>query len=98
MAKEILIKPIISEKSELLSEGLSQYSFVVNKKSNKVEIGKAVESLYSVNVVSVNTLIMPGKNKTRNTRTGVRKGRINTYKKAIITLAEGESIDYFGDV
>ena len=98
MAKEILIKPIISEKSEMLSEGLSQYSFVVNKKCNKVEIGKAVEAMYSVSVVSVNTLVMPSKNKTRNTRTGVRKGRVSTYKKAIVTLSEGESIDYFGDV
>lgn len=98
MAKDILIKPIISEKSETLSESLSQYSFVVNKKANKVEIGKAVEEMYSVNVTSINTLIMPSKNKTRNTRTGVRKGRISTYKKAIVTLGEGESIDYFGDV
>ncbi len=98
MAKDILIKPIISEKSETLSESLSQYTFVVNKKANKVEIGKAIEDMYSVNVTSVNTLVMPSKNKTRNTRTGVRKGRISTFKKAIVTLNEGESIDYFGDV
>ena len=98
MAKDILIKPIISEKSETLSENLSQYTFVVNKKANKVEIGKAIEDMYSVNVTSVNTLVMPSKNKTRNTRTGVRKGRISTFKKAIVTLNEGESINYFGDV
>lgn len=98
MAKDILIKPIISEKSEILSDKLSQYSFVVNKTVNKVEIGKAVEATYNVSVKSVNTLIMPGKAKSRNTRSGVRKGRINTYKKAIVTLNDGESIDYFGDL
>ena len=98
MAKEILIKPIISEKAELLSEGLNQYSFVVNRKANKLEVRKAVEELYSVNVASVNTMIMPAKAKNRNTRSGLIKGRVSSFKKAIITLADGEEIDFFGDI
>jgi len=98
MAKTILIKPIITEKAEILSEKLNQYSFVVDKKSNKIEIKKAVENMYSVNVSSVNTMLMPSKSKNRNTRSGILKGRVSSYKKAIITLAEGEEIDFFGDI
>ncbi len=98
MAKEILIKPIISEKAELLSEGLNQYSFVVNKNANKIEVRNAVESMYNVNVASVNTMVMPAKAKNRNTRSGLIKGRVSSFKKAIITLADGEEIDFFGDI
>ena len=98
MAKDILIKPIISEKAESLSENLGQYSFVVNKKANKIEIQKAIESLYNVNVASVNTIVMPAKAKSRNTRSGMIKGRVSSYKKAIVTLSEGEEIDFFGDI
>ncbi len=98
MAKKILIKPIISEKAERLAETLGQYSFVVNKEANKVEIRKAVEKFYNVTVDSVNTSVMPAKAKTRNTRAGVQKGRIKSYKKAIVKLAVGEEIDFFGDI
>ena len=96
--KKILIKPIISEKAELLSGNEGQYSFVVNKSANKIEIRKAVEAMYSVNVSSVNTLVMPRKSKTRNTKSGVLKGNISSYKKAIVKLANGEEIDFFGEV
>lgn len=98
MAKTILIKPIISEKSEKLSEGLGKYSFVVARKANKVEIRKAVEDMYSVNVQSVNTMVILGKLKSRNTKSGVIKGSKSSYKKAIITLENGEEIDYFGEI
>ena len=98
MAKTILIKPIITEKAEQLSEARNQYSFVVDRKSNKIEIKKAVEALYNVSVSSVNTLIMPGKTKSRNTKSRVIKGRISGYKKAVVTLATGEEIDFFGDI
>jgi len=97
MARYTLVKPLISEKSEQLTEKLGQYSFIVDKKANKVEIGKAVETLYNVNVVAVNTSVIPGKNKTRYTKSGLLKGRKPSYKKAIITLADGESIDFFGE-
>ncbi len=98
MQKLVLIKPIISEKSERLSDKLSQYSFVVHKKSNKVEIRKAVEKMYSVSVVSVNTINMPAKAKVRNTKSGMVKGRTSAFKKAIVTLADGEELDFFGDI
>lgn len=98
MDKQVLIKPIISEKSETLSGDLNQYSFMVERKCNKIEIRKAVEKTYSVNVSAVNTMVMPGKSKTRNTKSGVLKGRVSPYKKAIVTLADGEEIDFFGDI
>ncbi len=98
MGKRVLIKPIISEKAEILSSEKSQYSFIVNKKANKTEIRKAVQDMYSVKVASVNTLTMPGKSKTRNTRSGVLKGNISSYKKAVVKLQEGEEIDFFGEV
>lgn len=96
--KIILLKPLITEKADTLSEGKNQYSFIVDKTANKIEIKKAVESLYTVNVESVNTMVIPGKRKTRNTKRGVLHGRKPSYKKAIITLAEGDNIDFFGDI
>lgn len=98
MAKEILIKPIITEKAEGLSENLSTYSFVVNRKANKIEVKKAVEAAYNVTVASVNTMVVPGKTKTRTTKTGVQKGMKPAYKKAMVTLLPGEEIDLFGDL
>lgn len=96
--KNILIKPIISEKSEILSESVGHYTFLVMKKANKVEIKKAVESMYNVNVDSVNTIIMPAKRKTKSTRGGIQRGSKPAFKKAIVKLTEGEEIDFFGDI
>jgi large subunit ribosomal protein L23 len=96
--KTILVKPLITEKADTLSEKKTQYSFIVEKTANKIEIKKAVEQLYTVNVESVNTTIIPGKRKTRNTKKGVLHGRKSSYKKAIVTLASGETIDFFGDI
>ncbi len=98
MYKEILVKPLITEKAENLSEELVKYSFVVNKGANKLEIKDAVEKLYSVTVKNVNTMIMPGKSKVRNTKSGIQRGRKPDFKKAIVTLSEGEEIDFFGDI
>jgi large subunit ribosomal protein L23 len=98
MANTILIKPLITEKTEMLSDSLNQYTFVVDKKANKVEIKKAVEEMYNVAVESVNTIIMPGKEKSRSTKSGILRGRQPSVKKAIVTLTEGEEIDFFGDI
>ena len=98
MAKTILIKPIITEKAEQLSEQLNQYSCVVNRKSSKIEIKNAVQKMYDVKVASVNTAIMPAKTKNRNTKSGLIRGHVSAYKKAVITLAEGQEIDFFGDI
>ena len=98
MAKQILIKPVITEKADSLSEKQGKYSFVVNKDANKIEIKKAVRERYNVEVKSVNTMVMPGKSKSRNTRRGVTRGRVSSYKKAIVTLAPGETINFYGDI
>lgn len=98
MAREILIKPIISEKAEQLSEERNKYTFVVDKQANKIQIRKAIEEMYGVTVNAVNTMVMPGKNKSRFTKTGVQKGRQASFKKAIVTLAQGEEIDFFSDI
>ncbi|NUQ25232.1 MAG: 50S ribosomal protein L23 [Saprospiraceae bacterium] len=98
MAKRILIKPIISEKADRLTSKVSQYSFVVDKKANKIEIKNAIEAMYGVNVASVNTMVMPAKVKQRSTKAGVVQGRVSAFKKALITLASGEEIDFFGNI
>ena len=97
MAQNILLKPIITEKAEALSEENNKYSFIVAKKANKLEIRKAVEEKYSVKVARVNTLVMPSKAKSRNTKSRVLIGRVPSYKKAIISLKDGETINFFGD-
>lgn len=98
MAKEILIKPLITEKSEVLATKGNQFAFIVNRNSNKIEIRKAIEKMYSVQVLAVNTMVMPSKAKNRNTRAGFIRGRVSAYKKAYITLAPGETIDLYGEI
>jgi len=98
MAKQILIKPVITEKADALSDKLGKYTFVVNKDANKIEIKKAIAELYNVEVAKVNTMIMPGKAKNRNTKAGVIKGRVSGFKKAVVTLVPGETINFFGDI
>lgn len=94
MIHTILVKPVVSEKANELS-ALGKYTFVVAKKANKIEIGKAIEKMYNVNVASVNTFVMPVKVVTRSGRSGVMKGVKPAFKKAIVTLASGETIDIF---
>lgn len=98
MAKRILIKPLITEKTDLLNDSLNQVTFVVDKKANKIEIRKAVESRYNVAVTSVNTGIMPGKLRVRFTRDGLQRGRLRGFKKAVVTLAPGDEIDLYGEL
>ncbi|MBP8238678.1 MAG: 50S ribosomal protein L23 [Saprospiraceae bacterium] len=98
MGKIVLVKPILTEKADALSEKLSQYTFIVDRKVNKLEIKKAVEAMYNVAVDGVNTTVIPGKAKNRNTKKGVVKGQKPAYKKAIVTLAKGEEIDLFGNI
>lgn len=98
MAKSILIKPVVSEKAELLSEKRTQYTFVVTKTANKIEIRKAVEARYGVSVDRVNTVIVPGKTKNRSTKSGIIRGRVAAFKKAIVTLTEGETIDLYNEI
>jgi large subunit ribosomal protein L23 len=94
----ILIKPIITEKMTALGEKLKRYGFVVDKSANKLQIKKAVEEMYNVDVQEVNTMRYSGKSKSRFTKTGLISGKTNAYKKAIITIAEGETIDFYSNI
>ena len=94
----ILIKPIVTEKITALGNTLNRYGFVVQKDANKQQIKKAVESLYQVYVSSVNTMIYSGKRKSRYTKGGIINGRTNAVKKAIVTLAEGDTIDFYSNI
>lgn len=93
----VLKKPLVTEKVSSLNEK-GKYGFIVDINANKVEIKKAVEKQYGVNVASVNTMNVMGKLKTRYTKTGILAGRKPSYKKAIVTLAEGEVIDFYSNV
>jgi large subunit ribosomal protein L23 len=93
----ILQRPLVTEKVSSLNEK-GKYGFIVNGEANKVEIKSAVEKMYGVNVKSVNTINVLGKFKSRFTKAGVLSGRKASYKKAIVTLAEGEVIDFYSNV
>jgi large subunit ribosomal protein L23 len=95
---EVLIKPIVTEKSNKLSESRRTYSFRVARKANKLEIKKAVEEFYGVNVTEVNTVVVPGKAKSRFTKAGFISGVKPAYKKAYVTVAEGETIDLYANI
>ena len=95
---EVLIKPILTEKANAQQEKLKRYAFKVSRKANKLEIKKAVEDFYGVSVVDVNTLVVPGKNKTKFTKAGFVKGVKPAYKKALVTLAEGDTIDLYANI
>ena len=95
---EVLIKPILTEKANGQQESLRRYAFKVARKSNKLEIKKAIEEFYGVSVVDVNTAVVPGKNKTRYTKKGFVKGQKPAYKKAMVTVAEGETIDLYSNI
>ena len=95
---KILLKPIVTEKMTSLGEKFNRYGFVVEKTANKLQIKQAVEELYEVTVLDVNTMIYGGKSKTRFTRSGVTSGKTNSYKKAVVTVADGEAIDFYSNI
>ncbi len=95
---DIIIKPIITEKMTAQTEKLNRYGFIVDRKANKIQIRQAIEELYSVKVDAVNTIRYSGKSKSRYTKTGFVEGRTNAYKKAIITLADGQVIDFYSNI
>lgn len=95
---EILLKPIVTEKMTSQGEKFNRYGFMVARKANKLQIKKAVEDMYGVTVESVNTINYAGKNKTRYTKSGIMKGRTTATKKAVVTLAKGETIDFYSNI
>src|SRR5580765_7510074 len=96
--RDILIRPLISEKMNNLSQKLNKVGFVVSRDANKIQIRSAVEKMYGVSVKSVATTVIPGKVKQRYTKTGVSKGMKSPTKKAYVTLAKNEAIDFYANV
>lgn len=95
---DVLVKPILTEKANAQQDKLRRYAFRVDRKANKLEIKKAVEDFYGVTVVDVNTAVVPGKNKTRFTKAGYVQGRKPSYKKAMVTVKEGDTIDLYASI
>ncbi len=95
----IIIKPIVTEKQTAITEKFpNRYGFRVSPDANKLEIKKAVEEMYGVHVADVNTMNYSGKNKSRYTKSGLIQGKTSAFKKAIVTLNEGETIDFFSNI
>ena len=96
--KQILIRPLVTEKMSAITDKQGKYGFIVNRDANKIEIKQAVEKSYGVTVLKVNTINVDGKRKFRYTAKGIIEGRSPSYKKAIIKLQAGETIDFYANV
>ncbi|MDE5627980.1 MAG: 50S ribosomal protein L23 [Muribaculaceae bacterium] len=95
---DISIQPIITERATKLSEKRNCYTFRVSPDANKYQIKSLIEQIYGVKVVSVNTAVMRGKNKSRWTKSGLLRGKTARWKKAYVTVANGESIEFFSNI
>lgn len=95
---EILVKPLVTEKMTIQGEKLNRYGFIVNRDANKIQIKAAVEQMYGVTVKDVNTVNYHGKKKSRFTKAGLLSGRANHYKKAFVTLAGEDKIDFYSNI
>ena len=94
----VLIKPRVTEKMTNITDQFNRFGFLVRPEANKLVIKKEIEALYNVTVVEVNTMNYAGKNKSRYTKAGLVKGRTNAVKKAIVTLKEGDTIDFYSNI
>ena len=94
----IIIKPIVTEKVTAMADTLNRYGFRVSPEANKLQIKKAVETMYNVTVVDVNTMNYNGKRKSRYTKAGLIKGKTASYKKAMVTLQDGDTIDFYSNI
>ncbi|MDE6127410.1 MAG: 50S ribosomal protein L23 [Muribaculaceae bacterium] len=95
---EISIKPIVTEAATNLTEKLNRYTFRVSPEANKYQIKDLVEKLYGVKVTKVNTYVVRGKNKSRYTKSGLLRGKTASWKKAYVSLAEGQTIDFYSNL
>lgn len=93
-----IIKPLVTEKMTKITEKQNKFGFIVRPEANKLQIKSEVESLYNVTVMDVNTVKYAGKTKSRYTKAGLVRGRSNAFKKAIVTLKEGETIDFYSNI
>ena len=95
----VIIKPLVTEKMTAMTEKMpNRFGFIVRPDANKLEIKHEVEALYNVKVVDVNTMKYQGKSKRRYTRSGLLTGRTNAYKKAVVTLKDGDTIDFYSNI
>ncbi|HOF97857.1 MAG: 50S ribosomal protein L23 [Paludibacteraceae bacterium] len=94
----VILKPLVTEKLTKLGDKFNRYGFKVQKDANKLQIKQAVETMYNVTVVDVNTMIVPSKKRSRYTKSGVISGKRPAYKKAIVTVKKGEEIDFFSNI
>ena len=95
---DILIKPIITEKATREAEENNRFTFVVASKANKIEIKNAVEAAYGVSVTAVRTMNVRPDRRVRYTKSGVQTGKTNAYKKAVVQVAEGDTIDFYANI
>lgn len=95
---EFILEPVVTEKANRLSEEGNRYTFRVSPQANKFQIKDTVEKLYGVKVLDVNTMVQRGKNKRRYTKTAIVRGTTPQWKKAIVTLAEGSTIDLYSNI
>ncbi len=93
-----IIKPLVTEKMTKITEKQNKFGFIVRPDANKIEIKKEVEALYNVTVTDISTCRYAGKNKSRYTKSGLIKGRTNAFKKAVVTLKEGDVIDFYSNI
>ena len=94
-----IIKPLVTEKMTALTEKQNNvFGFIVRPEANKIQIKAEIEGRYNVNVKSINTMRYAGKTKARYTKRGLVRGRSNAFKKAIVTLGEGETIDFYSNI
>ena len=93
-----MIKPVVTEKATAISEKQNRYTFRVSPEANKAQIKNLVQSLYGVKVVDVNTMNYDGKKKSRYTKAGLISGKVAAFKKALVTVAEGETIDFYSNI
>ena len=94
----IIFKPIVTEKMTDRGEKLNRYGFIVDRRANKLEIKNAVEQMYNVTVEDVNTVNYHGKRRSRYTKAGLLRGRSNHFKKAYVTLAGDDKIDFYANI
>ena len=95
---EISIQPIVTEKANKIAESLNRYTFRVSPEASKPEIKALVEELYGVKVTKVNTMIVRRKRKQRWTKGGLIKGASALWKKALVSVAEGQTIDFYSNI
>ena len=96
--RNVLVRPLVTEKMNDLNEVQKKYGFIVNVSANKIEIAKAIKVKFEVDVINVNTIKYKGKTKSQFTKKGRFEGKTASFKKAIVTLKEGQTIDMFGEV